>query len=371
MDYEIDFIGVDKEKAKKDADAISIRWIGANGKQKIVVYDGGFEAHGIAMAENMNKYYFDVTIDDKVIDAVIVSHSDMDHTKGLEFILENFSVKALYMNRPWIYADELYGRVNDGRVTVNSLVKRLKEYYLTIATLEDVAIKRGIPIYDVLEGTVIADELRVLSPSRIFYLDLLTESTKTSCLENAYKQLKLDTFENLLYKASSKIKSLIESWTDEKLKEGESTSAENETSVIVLGDMGDEKFLLVGDAGIRALDKALSYASNTLKVNISNDIKLMQVPHHGGKHNISPSILNRMVGGIVTQGYSNGKSAIVSVAEDSDHPRQIVVNAYIRRGVSVVATRGRIIRHNHNMPQRAGWCSAKTEDFNVNVEKWD
>ena len=366
MAYEIDFISVSKDKAKKDADAISIRWKDLYGNQKIVVYDGGFEAHGIAMAENMDKYYFDTNVNAKVIDAVIVSHSDMDHTKGLEIILDKFIVKALYMNRPWVYSRELYSRVNDGRMTVNSLERKLKENYSFIATLEELAIQKEIPIYDVFEGTVIANNLKVLSPSKEFYLELLVESTKNIWLEGAEKIYKLDVFRDLLVETSYKIKTLIESWNDEKLKEGESTSAENETSTIVLGDMGDEKFLLVGDAGIRALGKALNYSSNILKVNIANDVKLMQIPHHGGKHNISPSILNK-----ITNGFSNGKSAIVSVAEDSDHPRQIVVNAYIRRGVSVVATRGKIICHNHNMPQRVGWSSAKVEEFNKNVETWD
>lgn len=163
MAYEIDFIGVAKDKAKKDADAISIRWNSLGGKQKVVVYDGGFEAHGIAMAENMDSYYFN-NVHQKVIDAVIVSHSDMDHTAGLKIILQRFEVKALYMNRPWEHVDDLFLRVNDGRVTKESLQRRLKENYSFIAELEDIASQLKIPIYNVFEGTKIIDDLIVLSP---------------------------------------------------------------------------------------------------------------------------------------------------------------------------------------------------------------
>ena len=56
------------------------------------------------------------------------------------------------------------------------------------------------------------------------------------------------------------VKNLIESWQDEKLREDVETTSENEMSVVVLGKMDEENFLLTGDAGIRALDSAIVYA---------------------------------------------------------------------------------------------------------------
>ena len=109
MSYEIDFIGVGSE-VKQDADAFCFRWVDSYGKDgnplyKIGVFDGGFESHGKAMAQHLNKYYFDdangeKTRNEKVIDFVFVSHADQDHVSGLKEILEEFNVKALYMNRP-------------------------------------------------------------------------------------------------------------------------------------------------------------------------------------------------------------------------------------------------------------------------------
>lgn len=46
------------------------------------------------------------------------------------------------------------------------------------------------------------------------------------------------------------MKNLIESWQDEKLREDVETTSENEMSVVVLGKMDEENFLLTGDAGI-------------------------------------------------------------------------------------------------------------------------
>lgn len=66
------------KKAKKDADAIAFRWKTENGFKRCV-YDGGFEAHGERLAEILNQCYFQQN-EEKVIDAVFVSHSDKDHT---------------------------------------------------------------------------------------------------------------------------------------------------------------------------------------------------------------------------------------------------------------------------------------------------
>ncbi len=66
-----------------------------------------------------------------------------------------------------------------------------------------------------------------------------------------------------------------------------------------------------------------------------------------------------------------GKTAFVSVAKDSDHPLQMVVNAFRRRGVSVYKTEGNIINHSVHMPSRVGWSSLKSLDFEERVEAWD
>lgn len=77
------------------------------------------------MVEHLNEYYFSDS-EDKIIDCVICSHSDLDHVSGLKRILEEFEVKKLYMNRPWLYIDDVWDSVNDGRITKESLCERLK-----------------------------------------------------------------------------------------------------------------------------------------------------------------------------------------------------------------------------------------------------
>lgn len=77
MAFEIDFIGVPKEFSKQDADAIAVRWK-ADNSYKVIVYDGGFKVHGEVLVNHMKKYYFNGQ--NGIIDAVVVSHPDQDHT---------------------------------------------------------------------------------------------------------------------------------------------------------------------------------------------------------------------------------------------------------------------------------------------------
>ena len=259
MAYEVDFIGVGEE-VKKDADSIAIRWKDDNGNFRVGVYDGGLQAHGEKLVEFLNQYYFE-NCENACIDFVMCSHSDLDHVSGLKFILENFHVKVLYMNRPWEFAKDIIDDVNinvtDGRITEKSLQERLRNKYKYISELEEIANEQEIPILNSFQGEVIEQKFTVLSPTKDLYLQLLVESEKTP-IEKA--DTENNVTESIIKRVFSYVKSLLESWKTEELKEDVSTSAENEMSVVLLGEMNEENFLLTGDAGIRALDLSLQFS---------------------------------------------------------------------------------------------------------------
>lgn len=379
MAYEIDYIGVKADKATKDADAICLRWktgIARNGMPiyKVGVIDGGFEAHGNAMIAHMNQYYFDdaegaKSNEKKTIDFVVVTHPDQDHAIGLKQVLKAFDVKKIYMNRPWLYVDELFDKVNDGRITKQSLRERLRNNYKTIVDIENIAEENKIPIYEAFEGTYVENEILILSPEKQFYLDLLVESEKTPLQEQAaFNQDGL--FGRIANAVKAYIVNKFEDWDIETLRENEETSAENETSVVLRGLVEGKGFLLTGDAGIRALNKAIDYMEQ-IGEDVISEISFYQIPHHGGRHNVSPSLLDRMVGQRVKKGATRNKTAFASVAEGSDHPLKMVTNAYIRRGVSTYQTNGNTIcYHRGQMPER-GWTQLKMIEFADYVEEWD
>jgi len=268
------------------------------------------------------------------------------------------------MNRPWLYANELFEYINDGRKTVMSLTQELMEKYNSIATLEEKAIAQGTKIHSGFQGRPIYDELTVLSPSKEMYLNLIVESSKTPLNkidEIAYNKQKIIEVTKAM---------MADTWGRDSIREGEVTTAENETSIVVHGDMDDKgAFLLTGDAGNLALKAAADYASEKGIDLLS--VKFHQIPHHGGRHNVSSSILNSLIGGIVSKGTVSTKTAFVSVGKNSEHPRKMVVNAYIRRGVNVFEVRASSKWHHCGTPNRDGYNPATSIPFSSQVESWD
>jgi len=364
MNYEIDFIGI-KENTR-DASAICLRWYSEEESRYIVVvYDGGFKIHGEALVDILNKYYF-TGESDPTIDIVICSHSDDDHAAGLAELFEHFKVTNLIMNRPWLFTDELFPFVDDGRKTKSSVEKELKEKYSSIATLEEKAIAAGTQIYDgftTLGFNGAFSPLKIFSPTKELYLQLIVESTKTPYVAESVS-------EAVVKKIFVAVRKIVEKWTSDTLRDDVSTTAENETSIVLMGDMASEKFLLTGDAGVRALSAAADYADS-----IGIDLKsfaVHQIPHHGSRRNVSSKILNRIVGPIVSEDSEPTKTAFVSVAKNSDHPKGMVTNAYIRRGVKVFEARTCTIHyHKDDMPEREGWTSATSNNFSFEVDDWD
>lgn len=363
MNYEIDFIGVPEHT--KDALAICLRWYSEQaGRYIIVVYDGGFKIHGEALVNILKKYYV-AGESNPSIDIVICSHSDDDHASGLVELFEHFRVKHLVMNRPWKFSEELSPYIDDGRKTAASVERELKEKYSAIVNLENAAIKAGTPIHDGFSTLNFYDEyspLKILSPTKELYLQLIIESDKTPYSDEVIN-------ESFMKKCIAHVRKIIEQWSSDSLREGVSTTAENETSVILMGDMVSEKFLLTGDAGTRALTAASNYA-DSIGLNLKT-VDIHQIPHHGSRHNVSPSVLNRVVGPIVDENSKSSKTAFVSIGKDSDHPKAMVTNAYIRRGTKVFEARKSTIHHHKgDMPEREGWSSATKKVFTPEVDDW-
>ena len=232
--------------------------------------------------------------------------------------------------------------------------------------MELVANKQDIPIYDVFQGTIIKEKLTVLSPSKDFYLDLLAESNKTPAMENVAQNNILHVLESFAEKA---INFIIDAWDKDSLRENIETEPDNETSTVILGEMEDDSFLLTGDVGIRGLRHAIDYADDINK-NLQENVQLYEIPHHGGRHNVSPSILNELLGKIVEEESAPTKTAIVCTGKGTNHPKQMVINAFCRRGVKVYNASGHTIQHCcGDMPPR-GWSSSVPVEFNERVEDW-
>jgi beta-lactamase superfamily II metal-dependent hydrolase len=88
----------------------------------------------------------------------------------------------------------------------------------------------------------------------------------------------------------------------------------------------------------------------------ANVATFIQVPHHGSRRNVGPTILNRLLGPKLSQ-EAVLKTAFVSASKDGapKHPARKVTNAFRRRGAPVHATQGVTKwHHSFDAPDR-GW----------------
>lgn len=372
LSHEIDFIGAPKEECKENADAICFRFE-KNGVFNIYVYDGGFSYHGKRLVNHLNKYYFDDPYNEipkkyKIINGVIVSHSDRDHATGLIDVLENFNVCALYMNIPWKYSEIITHYERDGRKTINSVRNELKEKYKTVSDLEEIAISKNIPIYEAFQGTIIDTNLRILSPSKSFFLSMVCENRDNdlpsiiNCSDHSLESLQ----------EAKKEMTIIETWDRETLDMDPDLSTSNKSSVILFGHMGNcMNFMLLGDADSNALNNAINYFEAVVKPNqkIRYFLKLIQIPHHGGRHNVDPTLLDNLIGPPVEEGKRGRIIAIASTGEDTGYPRRVVCNAFKRRGATVYSNKGKTLNYQQgDIPER-NWEISTELPFYKNVEK--
>ena len=199
--------------------------------------------------------------------------------------MEEFKVGALWMLRPWLYADQLLPHFDRFR-SVESLAKRLREVYPNISALEELAVEKGVPIHEPFQGSKIGAFI-VLAPSPARYGQLILDSEKTPESSTSLKEE--TTLEAIIRETLAKMVTLAKAaWGEEHFSNDE-TSAENEMSVVQYANLNGKKILLTGDAGRTALTEAADYAP--VAGLILPGIDRFQVPHHGGRRNVSTDVL--------------------------------------------------------------------------------
>lgn len=362
MDYEIDFLPVGD--GEKSGDAISLRYSSDGGSSwTIGVIDGGTQQSGEALCKHISKYY-----DTDKVDFVISTHPEQDHASGLSCVLDNLNVGKVLMHRPWEHVDEIYSLVADGRVSKESLRRRLIEGHPYAYAVEEKAIAKGISL---IEPFTDADHgipnLTIVGPTKSYYLDCLVKFRSISEVTAVEDRSMLEVFRKTMEAA---VRWIAETWDDEQLVEPaeDAVSSENNSGVVSLFTFEDKKAFFTADVGVPGLSEAIANASS-LGVTLSA-FSFFQSPHHGSKRNVGPSLLDNLLGVKREQGSDSEYTAFISASKSGGpkHPSKRVVNALIRRGAKVIATQGSTIRHfTSGMPDR-GWQKATPLPFYDNVE---
>lgn len=130
------------------------------------------------------------------------------------------------------------------------------------------------------------DVLTVLAPNKTSYKEFLLASGKTP--ESFVDELNKKSYKKVELEEETYDENGTINWFDE-----EETSKVNQTSLILSLKIGEEYFLLTGDAGKETLTNALNYYEKLHGSYSSRDFTVVQLPHHGSRKNINPDILNR------------------------------------------------------------------------------
>lgn len=361
MGYEVDFLGVGSES--KSGDAIAIRFGNLHGRrdeQTVVVIDGGFSDTGTELVEHIRTHF-----GTDIVDLVISSHPDQDHINGLEALLNELDVKELWLHQPWLHNQNLADEFADGRLTDSSLGERLKQNLERAWSLAKLANRKGILIKEPFTGlTDKSGSVKVLGPSQSYYESLIPD------FDGMPKRAEASTVANESWfdKAVRNVKTFFANWGEDHISDDGQTSAKNNSSVITQFIVDGRRLVFTADAGIQALEHAAEQIESCYS---GAELKFIQIPHHGSKRNIGPTVLNRLIGSPVVHSSARDITAIASTAKAGEpkHPRKAVLNAFTHRGARVLVTRGQGILHYHNSPGRSGWSSLNAEPYHFSYEE--
>lgn len=359
MAYEIDFLPVGD--GSKSGDAIALRYGNLNSgdptQQMVIVIDGGYTDDGKALVELIKTQYHT-----NYVDVVVSTHPDQDHVTGLEVVLEQLRVGQLWMHQPWKHSQTL-SLSRTLRFQSSQMSEKTTKSLQEASDLEAIAAQRGVPIHEPFTGTSTADGcFFVVGPDESYYDDLIAQ------LPTAASQASV--LSKVLARAAELAQKLIpEGLHLETLTDSGETSIQNNTSVISVLNVDNRLSVFTGDAGIPSLERSMDklerigYTPGTAK--------FVQVPHHGSRRNVGPTILNRLLG---EKGTTESRgTAFVSAAKAGapKHPSKKVTNAFRRRGYMTHATVGSAKRHHYQAPSRAGYSASEALPLYSMVEDSD
>lgn len=353
---EIDFLPVGR--MQRSGDAIAIRY-GTNDTQSLMVVDGGDTVAGEALVNHLwSNYGYGVVVDD-----VVCTHSDGDHTSGLRILLQKIPVRRLWVHQPWLYADHLNPQFKGNWHDYNLANHLRTECFTFISQLCDVAEDYEIELCEPLAGAQIGPFV-VLAPTLPRYLSLVPRMDQTPVSK---------VLAELAYGLGRSLPTInysqFETWSYESLCNPgpNSTSIPNETSVVLFANVSGRRILLTGDAGIQSLTEAFN-VSNFLNLDIVSP-HLIQIPHHGSRHNVGPEILDKILGPRLNDINAKRGWAVASVAENCPKkPYRCVTNAFLRRGYRWTDTKGGLVNWRLAYPPRNDVILVGSGDFYNYVE---
>lgn len=366
MGHEIDFLPVGENSS--GGDAIALRWGNLNDDatsmdRYVAVVDGGHADSGDLIAEHIQQRY-----GTSYIDLMVSTHPDNDHIRGLITLMErdDITVARLWMHKPW----EHNTKAALARLTATygkTEARTFEDYVANAKKLHELAEARDVSITEPFAGLSLechGGSITVVGPTEEHYQSLVPGFGSRAAAPDMSRAIKalLQGTAKILTRAKEDL------WT-ETLTDGGTTSAPNNSSAMLLLAEGGHHDLLTGDAGIYALSEAMPYIDAE---RAGAALSFVQLPHHGSRHNVGPTVLDQLLG---PKGTSDRRGvAFCSCPKenpDARHPAKMVTNAFTRRGYPVHLTSGSTKWHHVGAPSRWDFSPSQPEPFHSEVETFE
>ncbi len=193
-----------------------------NDNGNVVIYDCGSDE----LADQVLNYLKERNINK--IDLVL-SHNDSDHFNGISKLVDSGVVNSITTLLLLKYTDEIFARIEDNRVTRDSLTQHIQDMYSNIYSLS------GQNLKDALDNdNSLTNNLRIVGPTTEYFIDAVA------------KQFTPNESNNI-----------------------DSSTIMNAVSVQLEADFHGKKMLLTGDADFAAFDDKIK------------NYDAIQLPHHG------------------------------------------------------------------------------------------
>lgn len=191
---------------------------------ELVIYDCGCEEHANRAIDYMDKHHYSKA-------KLVLSHNDADHFDGIPHLIEAGKISDVYTLLLLKYKDDLLEKINDKRITRDSLARRISEIFANIYSLSGKVVLK-----DIFSDTFICNEISIIGPDREYALDAVAKRIDNRQGDTIDK-------ETIVNAVSTQVKVIV----------------------------GTKNLLLCGDSSYEAIKNKLP------------GFNLIQLPHHGKK----------------------------------------------------------------------------------------
>lgn len=129
----------------------------------LVIYDCGSEEHADRVLDYMSKHNYKEA-------KLVLSHNDSDHFAGVQKLIDANAITDVYTLLLLKYKEELLDKINDGRISNDSLTKRITEIFENIYSLSG-----QVHLHDMFSDTIINDSVSIVGPDLNYALDAIAK----------------------------------------------------------------------------------------------------------------------------------------------------------------------------------------------------